>query len=50
MTSKTKTHIYHAVVKSTIAYAAETWCLKTKKDSKIKFHRNGRLATLSENF
>ena len=25
VTSKTKTHIYHAVVKSTITYAAETW-------------------------
>jgi len=28
MTSKTKTHIYHVIVKSTITYAAETWCLK----------------------
>ena len=25
---KTKTHIYHAIVKSAIIYAAETWCLK----------------------
>ena len=40
VTSKTKTHIYHAVVKSTITYAAETWCLKAKNGSKIKFHRN----------
>ena len=30
VTPKTKTHIYHAVVKSTITYAAETWCLKAK--------------------
>ena len=35
MTPKTKTHIYHAVVKSTITYAAETWCLKTKKAAKL---------------
>jgi hypothetical protein len=26
VTPKTETHIYHAVVKSTITYAAETWC------------------------
>ena len=39
---KTKTHIYHAVVKSTITYAAETRCLKAKNGSKTKFHRNGR--------
>jgi len=31
VTSKTNTHIYYAVVKSTITYAAETWCLKAKK-------------------
>jgi hypothetical protein len=31
VTSKTKTHIYHAIVKSTITYAAETWCLKAKR-------------------
>jgi len=30
VTSKRKTHIYHAVVKSTITYAAETWCLEAK--------------------
>ena len=47
VTSKTKTHIYHAIVKSTITYAAETWCLKAKNGSKIKFHRNGLLAALS---
>ena len=35
VTSKTKTHIYHAVVKSTITYAAETWCLKAKTVAKI---------------
>ena len=27
---KTKTDIYHAIVKSTLTYAAETWCLKAK--------------------
>jgi len=32
VTPKTKTHIYHAVVKSTITYAAETWCLKAKME------------------
>jgi len=35
VTPKTKTHIYHAVVKSTITYAAETWCLKTKMVAKL---------------
>jgi hypothetical protein len=35
MTSITKTLIYHAVVKSTITYAAETWCLKAKKLTKL---------------
>ena len=35
MTPKTKTHIYHAIVKSTITYAAETWCLKAKKVNKL---------------
>jgi len=47
---KTKTHIYHAIVKSTITYAAETWCLKAKNCSETKFHRNALLATLSSNF
>ena len=32
-----KTHIYHAVVKSTITYAAETWCLKAKTIAKLNF-------------
>ena len=31
VTPKTKAHIYHAVVKSTITYAAETACLKAKR-------------------
>jgi len=34
-TLKTKTHIYHAIVKSTITYAAETCCLKAKKVAKL---------------
>ena len=28
-------YIYHAVVKSTITYAAETWCLKAKTVAKL---------------
>ena len=35
MTSKTKTYIYHAIVKRTITYASETWCLKTKTTEKL---------------
>ena len=35
VTPKTKTHIYHAIVKSTITYAAETWCLKAKTIAKL---------------
>ena len=36
VTPKTKTHIYRAIVKSTITYAAETWCLKAKTVTKLK--------------
>jgi hypothetical protein len=35
VTPKTKTHIYHAIFKSTITYAAETWCLKAKTVAKL---------------
>ena len=35
VTPKTKTHIYHAIVKSTITYATETWCLKVNTISKL---------------
>jgi len=35
MTPKTKTHICHAIVNSTITYAAETWCLKAKTAAKL---------------
>jgi len=35
VTPKTKTHIYHAIVKSTITYTAETGCLKTKTVAKL---------------
>jgi len=35
VTSKTKTYIYHAIVKSTITYAAETWRLKEKRVTKL---------------
>ena len=35
VTSKTKTYIYHATVKSTITYAAETGCLEAKTIAKL---------------
>jgi len=35
VTPKTKTHIYHAVVKSTITHGAETGCLKAKTLAKL---------------
>jgi hypothetical protein len=35
VTSKTKTHIYQAIAKSTITYAAETGCLKAKTLAKL---------------
>jgi len=35
VTPKKKTHIYHAIVKSTITYAAETWRLNAKTVSKL---------------
>ena len=35
MTPKTKAHIYHAIVKSTITYAAETGCVNTKTVAKL---------------
>jgi hypothetical protein len=35
VTLKTKTHIYYEIVKSTITYAAETWCLKAKTTAKL---------------
>jgi len=35
VTPKTKTYIYHEIVKSTITYAAETWCLKAKRVAKL---------------
>ena len=31
----TKAHVYHAIVKSTIKYAAETWCLKAITVAKL---------------
>ena len=50
VTSKTNTHIYHAVVKKYNYICSRNMVLKSKIDSKIKFYRNGLLATLSENF
>ena len=35
VTPKTKTHIFHAVVKSTNTYAAETGCLEAKTVAKL---------------
>jgi len=35
VTHKTKTRVYHAIVKSTITHAAETGCLKAKTVSKL---------------
>jgi hypothetical protein len=35
VTIKTKPHIFHAMVKSTITYATETWCLKAKTLAKL---------------
>ena len=35
VTPKTKTHIFHGIVKSTITYVAETWCLKAKMVAKL---------------
>ena len=35
MTPKTKTHNYHAIVKSAITHAAEIWCLKAKTVAKL---------------
>ena len=32
---KTKTHIYHATVKSTVAYVAKTWCLEAETVAKL---------------
>ena len=37
VTPKTKTHIYHGIIKSTITHAAETWCLKAKTIAKLNF-------------
>ena len=35
MTPKTKDHIYHSIVRSTITYVAVTWCLKAKTVAKL---------------
>jgi len=35
VTPKTKTHVCHAIVKSTITYAAETWCLNARTVAKL---------------
>ena len=50
VTPKTKTRICHAVVKSTITYAAETWCLKAKTVAKLNSTEMEFLAMLSSNF
>jgi hypothetical protein len=50
VTPKTRTHIYHATVKSTITYASETYCFNSKNSRENKFHKNGLLAKLSSKF
>ena len=35
VTSRTKTHIYHAIVRGRITNAAETWCLEAKTIAKL---------------
>jgi hypothetical protein len=50
VTPKTKSHIYHAIVKSTITYAAETGCLKAKMVSKLNSTEIEFLATIGSNF
>jgi hypothetical protein len=55
VTSKTKTHIYHAIVKSTITYATETWCLKAKTVAKLNstemdlWRRSARISRKDKN-
>jgi len=49
VTLKTKAHIYHAIVKITITYAAETWCLKAKTVAKLNSTEMD-LVTVSSNF
>ena len=39
-------HIYNAVDRSTITYAAETWCLKAKMVAKLNSSEMDFLATL----
>jgi len=50
VTPKSKTHIYHAIVKSTITNAAETGRLKAKNGIKTEFQRNGLLVKIGSNF
>ena len=50
MTPETKTYIYHAIVKSTFTYTAETWCLKAKTVAKLNSTEMEFLAMLSSNF
>ena len=53
VTSKTKTHIYHAIVESTIA--AETGCIKTKTTAKLNstemdfWRRSARISRKKQN-
>jgi hypothetical protein len=47
VTSETMTNIYHAVLKSTITCAAETWRLKAKTIAKLNSTEMDFLATLS---
>jgi hypothetical protein len=50
VTPKTKTHIYHAVVKSSNYICSRNMVFKSKNGIKTEFHRNGLLAMIGSNF
>ena len=50
VTPKTKTHIYHAIVKKYNYICSRNILFKSKNDSKTEFHRNGLLVTIGSNF
>jgi len=50
VTLKTKTHIYHAIVKKYNYICSRNMAFKSKNVSKTEFHRNGLLMTLGSNF
>jgi hypothetical protein len=50
VTPKTKSHIYHAIVKKHNYICSRNMVFKSKNGRKAKLRRNGLLATLSSNF